>query len=107
MKLQPLPFQKIKAGTKTIEIRLNDKKRQLIQRGDEIVFSLVSDTSQSIHVVVENLYHFSTFKDLFYAFEPGEYGSEDRENYAVLYEYYTKEDEGKYGVVGIRIKIRT
>ncbi len=105
MKLQPMPFEKIQAGTKTIEIRLNDERRQRIAIGDEIVFSLMSDTSRSIHTIVENLYHFSTFKDLWYAFEPATYGSDSREGYADMYTYYTKEDEERYGVVGIHIKV--
>lgn len=36
MKLQPKYFEYILNGTKRIEIRLNDEKRQLINIGDEI-----------------------------------------------------------------------
>jgi len=48
MKLQPSPFEKIKNGSKTIEVRLNDEKRQLLKVGDEIQFSLATDYSQVI-----------------------------------------------------------
>lgn len=38
MNLQHEPFVKIKAKTKTIEMRLFDKKRSEISVGDDIVF---------------------------------------------------------------------
>ena len=43
MKLQLNPFEKIQSGTKTIELRLNDEKRQLLSVGDKIEFSLVDN----------------------------------------------------------------
>lgn len=39
MHLKKEPFEKIRNGTKTIELRLNDEKRQQIQNGDFIVRS--------------------------------------------------------------------
>ena len=38
MKLYPAPFDSIKSGRKTVEMRLNDEKRQLIKIGDRIRF---------------------------------------------------------------------
>ena len=38
MRLHDTPFKMIQAGTKTIELRLYDEKRQQIQVGDEIEF---------------------------------------------------------------------
>ena len=105
MRLQIDPFEKIKNGTKTLELRLNDKKRQLIKVGDEIEFSLMSDLEQKVLTYVEGVYHFSNFRDLCYAFDPVEYGSVDREEYIEMYKYYSKEDEAKFGVLGIRIKV--
>lgn len=39
MNLFPEPFEMISSGQKTIELRLNDEKRQKIQIGDIIEFS--------------------------------------------------------------------
>ena len=39
MKLNKSPFERIKNGTKTIEFRLFDEKRQQIKVGDKIEFS--------------------------------------------------------------------
>lgn len=109
MSLESKSFNKIKDGSKNLELRLNDEKRQLIQVGDEIEFSLanqdVDNSKDKILTRVEDLYHFPTFKDLFYSFDPIEYGSEIPEEYTKMYEYYSREDELKYGALAIRIKI--
>ena len=39
MNLVDLPFNQIKEGSKVIEVRLNDEKRQNIKVGDKIVFT--------------------------------------------------------------------
>ena len=39
MKLNNGPFERIKNGTKTIELRLNDEKRQLLKIKDLIEFT--------------------------------------------------------------------
>ena len=48
MKLQPNPFFQIKNGQKTIEVRLNDEKRQQLKVGDEIEFSLATNPDEKI-----------------------------------------------------------
>lgn len=40
MQLNPAPFEKIKSGAKTIELRLNDEKRRRIKTGDKIEFDM-------------------------------------------------------------------
>ena len=39
MKLNPVPFENIKIGSKDIEMRLNDEKRKLVKVGDYIRFT--------------------------------------------------------------------
>ena len=39
MNLNPEPFEMIRSGEKTIELRLNDEKRKAIGVGDTKVFS--------------------------------------------------------------------
>ena len=51
MRLYHEPFAKIKAGTKTIEMRLNDEKRSQIQAGDEIEFTDLSDGEKLVCAV--------------------------------------------------------
>ena len=52
MKLNESPFERIKNGTKTIEFRLYDEKRQKIKVGDKIEFSKLPDLDEKILVEV-------------------------------------------------------
>lgn len=102
MRLHPGPFEKVENGSKVIEIRLNDEKRQVLKVGDQIEFISRKEPEKKILVEITDLKHFSSFKDLCYAFPPIEYGSGNPEEYTLMYEHYSKEDELKYGVVAIR-----
>ena len=103
MKLLPIPFAKILNGTKTIEFRLNDEKRRQIQIGDTITFHLMPDLKESITVEVLDLYTEPTFKDLFYKYMQDE--KEIQETLDIVAKIYSKEDEEKYGALGIKIKV--
>jgi len=75
MKLQPKSFAQILAGTKKIEIRVFDEKRQKIQKNDTILFSCMDDSSDTVQTKVTNLVQFDTFKELFNKYEPVSYGA--------------------------------
>ena len=51
MKLNNEPFIKIKNGTKTVELRLNDEKRKLLNVGDVICFTNIN-TLENLEVLV-------------------------------------------------------
>lgn len=104
MKLQTSPFEKIKAGSKTIEIRLNDEKRRLLKIGDRIVFSLMTDPSQKIEVEIIDLYKHPSFLELFDVHSASDFGGTDKAELMGIRKYYSEEDEQKYGVLGIKIK---
>jgi ASC-1-like (ASCH) protein len=104
MRLHPLPFEQIKNGSKTIEVRLNDEKRQQIKVGDEIEFSSRSEPEDKITTKVVNLLYFPTFSKLFDAYPPEVFGATSKEELVGIYKYYTIEEEKRYGVVGIKIK---
>lgn len=106
MRLKPAPFEQIKEGTKTLELRLNDEKRQGIRVGDDIVFVNTEDDTQTLAVRVDGLYPFSTFKELYAAFDPVEYGSTSKDAYEEMYAYYSPEDEARHGVLAIRLSPR-
>ena len=65
MKLQEDPFERIKNGTKTVEFRLYDEKRQTIQIGDEIEFSKLPELQEKLLVKVIDLYREDSFEKLF------------------------------------------
>lgn len=103
MKLNEDPFNRIKNGTKTIEFRLFDEKRQQIKIGDQIEFSKLPDLQEKLLVDVIELYREDTFENLFRKLYT------DKEEIArktnAMYEIYSPEKEHQYGVLGIGIKI--
>ena len=103
MKLNQEPFEKIKNGTKTIEFRLYDEKRQKVKIRDKIEFSKLPDLKEKLLVDVIDLYKEKTFKNLFQKI----YTNEDEINSKTksMYEIYSPEKEEKYGVLGIKIKV--
>lgn len=101
MKLQNEPFNQIKLGTKEIEIRLNDEKRKMFKINDYIEFTNIS-TLEIMFVKITNLYHFESFEKLFNNFDNSILGCS---SYEEMYKYYSKEEENKYGVLGIEIKV--
>lgn len=105
MKLQPEPFKQIRKGIKTIEVRLNDEKRQRIRVGDQIIFSMIRNPKQIVRTEVLNLYHFDKFKDLFEALPISNFGAINKGGLLSIYDYYTEDQEEKFGVLGIKIKI--
>ena len=104
MKLNPGPFEKITNGSKVIEIRLNDEKRRLLKIGDAIEFQLMNDETKKIPTKIKDLSIFPSFKEMFAAFPPHEYGSSNQDEYAKMYEIYSPEEEKRFGVLAIRIQ---
>ena len=65
MNLNESPFERIKNGTKTIEFRVYDEKRQQIKIGDQIEFSKLTDLQEKLLVDVIDLFREDTFESLF------------------------------------------
>ncbi len=106
MNLVPSAYAKIEAETKTIELRLNDEKRQLINEGDEIVFTNLEDGKQ-LKVKVIALHHFPSFAELYQnlpltkcGYAEGEAAEADD-----MLAYYPRERELRYGALGIEIEL--
>lgn len=107
MKLNPDPFQRIATKRKTLELRLNDEKRQQVKIGDEIEFTELADDARKVTVRVIGLHHFSTFKELYESIDlsklghaPGTITADD---YIDMLSYYSEQQQVKYGVLGIEI----
>jgi ASC-1-like (ASCH) protein len=103
MKLNQDPFNRMKIGTKTIEFRLFDEKRQQIKIGDQIEFSKLPDLQEKLLVDVIELYREDTFENLFRKLYT------DKEEIArktnAMYEIYSHEKEQQYGILGIKINV--
>ncbi len=106
MRLHPEPFKNIKNGTKTIELRLNDEKRQLLKVGDILEFTNRLDDEKLCTKIIR-LHHYDSFRELYKHFDKVSMGyREDEEaNPEDMEKYYSKEEQEKYGVVGIEVEI--
>ena len=69
MKLQPEYFNFILNGTKRIEIRLFDEKRQQIKTGDTIKFLKEPEHNESFDAKVVGLLRYNSFEDMFKDFD--------------------------------------
>lgn len=106
MNLLREPFEKIKSGEKTVELRLFDEKRQGVSVGDLIEFDCEGET---LTVKVIDLYRAASFRELFEKFPMSEMGFEagksSAEGALAMRKYYSAQKETEHGVLGIKIKI--
>ena len=106
MRLNQHAFNKIKDGSKTIEVRLNDERRRLLKPGDHIRFANRDNEAESINIEIVDLYATETFDELFDLFPAEDFGGSDKvELLNNIYTHYSYENEQKYGVLGIKIKL--
>ena len=106
MKLWASPFEQIKNGSKTIELRLFDEKRQKIKAGDDIIFTN-TDTGEKMCTIVKKLHLFDSFEDLYKTLPLLQCGytaeDVDTAHPSDMEQYYSAKEQKKYGVVGIEL----
>lgn len=102
MHLRDIPFQKIMSGKKKLEYRLLDEKRRLISLGDTIIFENRDQPEENISVIVRTLHIFPSFH-YFWATMPQSYHGINNIKEAVqkMNQYYSQEDQNKYGILVI------
>ena len=106
MNLQSKYFDYIKNGTKRIELRIFDEKRQKIRLGDIIEFT--NPDGEMLAVKVVGLLRYGSFEDLFKDFDIAVLADESmtkRELLDVLNGFYPLEKQNEMGVVGIRVEV--
>ncbi|MBR4270646.1 MAG: ASCH domain-containing protein [Clostridia bacterium] len=106
MKLNNRPFESIKIGEKIIEMRLYDEKRQLL-RPDDLIEFVNRETGEKILTKVVGLHIFADFVTLYQHFDKLALGYTHNEvsDPLDMLEYYSIEEQDKYGVVGIEIEV--
>lgn len=111
MKLQPQPFAMMAGGLKTIELRLDDEKRRGVAIGDRIVFTNAADETRRITVRVVGLHRYRDFAALYRAlpleqcgYRPEQVATAVPEDMAA---YYSAEQQRRYGVLGIEVRLVT
>ena len=106
MKLHASPFEKIRNGIKTIELRLFDEKRQTIQMGDDIIFTNTV-SGEKLCATVKKLHRFDSFEELYKTLPLLQCGytaeDVDTAHPSDMEQYYSAEEQKQYGVVGIEL----
>ena len=100
------PFQCIKSGNKTIEMRLYDEKRKKLQIDDIIEFRNRVD-EEILYAKIIKLHMFKNFEELYNNFDKVYLGYKENEEASPndMNKYYSLEEQNKYGVVGIEIEL--
>lgn len=104
MNLYPVPFEMIKAGIKTVEMRLNDDKREKIKTGDQIEFKNNAN-AETLTMQVKTKRVFGNFEELYAAYSPRELGYADGESALPtdMNLYYSDAEIKKCGVAAIEL----
>ncbi|WP_203623140.1 ASCH domain-containing protein [Lacticaseibacillus sp. 866-1] len=101
-------FQLIKAGSKTIEVRLNDAKRRQLRPGNHITFTDLT-TGAELRVQVSAIDHFASFTALYTAFPGPQVGAAVNDSVAKMtqdtYQHYNPAQERATGVLAIHISL--
>ena len=109
MKLQPSPMKMIRDGSKTIELRLLDRKRKKVAVGDVIMFVNATDITDTLSVTVKDLFVFDSFDELYRKLPLLECGytkdNVDTASPSDMELYYSAEEQKKYGVIGIKLSV--
>ena len=109
MRLTAAPFEKLRNGSKVIELRLYDEKRKRIKTGDTILFISLKDPSDTLLTRVTDIYTFASFEDLYRALPLEDLGYNGEEVAAAspkdMEEFYSPEEQAQYGVVGFRLDL--
>ena len=99
---------RMKAGIKKIEARLNDETRQKVKVGDIIRF-VDNNHEPLLRVKVTALLPYPSFDALLDDYDSKEYFGRERDELLARLRkptgYYSAEDEQRYGVLGIMVKI--
>lgn len=108
LKLQPKFFDFIKSGTKRIELRLYDEKRQKINIGDTIIFRKEPELTETIKATVVGLLRYNSFLSLLNDFDISTVADKSMSKSELLNDlekFYTIDKQAQYGIVGIRIAL--
>ena len=108
MNLYTEPFEMIQNGQKTIELRLNDEKLRQIKVGNIIEFTQ-AETGETLLAEVIRLYNYHSFAELYRDLPLLKCGYTESNIVSAKPEdmdlYYTPEQQIKYGVIGIEIRV--
>lgn len=108
MDLSVEPFEKMIAGNKTVELRLNDEKRRNFDVGDYLVFEC---DDEKIVAKIKEIRRYDSFEALYEAEDLTKCGYTSDEvacgtaRPEDMLQYYSAEKQSQYGVLAIEIEL--
>ena len=107
LRLNPIPFEQIKKGVKTIEMRLYDEKRKQFKVGDVLIFKNRDNEVLTIKTEIINIHLFKSFEELYSQINKTKLGYLENEpaHPSDMEQYYSQQEQSNYGVVGIEIRV--
>ncbi|MCH4209704.1 ASCH domain-containing protein [Bifidobacterium sp.] len=105
MGLKDAQLRKMKSGTKTVELRLNDEKRRGIAAGDRICF-MSTTTGEAIVVTVLERCDYNNFHELYRHFNtiaPG-YDLQSEANPDDMFAACSAEAIARHGIVAFNVR---
>ena len=106
MHLKKMPFELIKSGKKTVEMRLNDRKRKYIDVGDTIIFD--NDDRETLMVRVVDRRVYESFDELYAAYNDKTvlgYLEGEKADPSDMLEYYTKDKIKQHGALALTVEL--
>ncbi len=100
-------FEIVKNGSKDVEIRLNDEKRQKLNIGDKLIFANRSNEDEKIEACVVGLDYYKDFLEVSNTYEMKRIykdGASKEEFNDLAKRFYSDEEISKYGIVAISFK---
>ena len=102
-------FEKIKAGTKTVELRLNDAKRKKYEVGNILEFVSRNDEALRFKATITAMYYFANIRDAVESVGKTHLGFDARLTIDKIEDiyltFYKQEEIEKNGVMAIEIKV--
>jgi len=108
MGLYDQPFELMASGEKTVEVRLNDRKRRQLAVGDFITFNKLTNPLEDVTVRVKELTHFPTFAEMYRSIPlkaMGSNGDTVEEMLEKTYAIYPPKKEKEWGTVAIEVEL--
>jgi ASC-1-like (ASCH) protein/uncharacterized HAD superfamily protein len=100
-------FRKLKIGSRKIDLRLNDLRRQKLAPNDIINFRVDINPDRHFFARVVKITHYKNFIELIEKEgleNCGFKGKSLKQANAIMHKYYTEEEINKYGVIAIKFK---
>lgn len=107
MKLYPAPYDLIRDGSKTVEIRLFDEKRASLSEGDLILFKKTPYLAEMLYRKIAQIRRFDDIDELFNAYGPVALGCKEEDTVESfcdgMKKIYSEENISKYGWCAIEL----